>query len=547
MVRQLRSVALAVAVSAAVVGSLAVPARAATPGFIETSTSNPVTAEPPVSRPDTPSCTVTLADQFPSNAPDGSPQSFSGTLTPPPTCPGPWAKVVLTETISVNGRQYDRVASLRIGGADVYWGTTEEPSGPTPISYTFSKDITEYSALLRSAQPFTGGIGNYVSSVYTGNYLQTVRITYYRADRRHPAPVTPDSVVGLGDSSVNPGTPSVHKTLSGLPRNITRAYLEVTLEGGGCDEQWFDDVPDDVAAKYPSAGLCAHGPYREADVTLDGNPVAAVHTFPYIYSGGIVPTLWRPIPAIGTFDMTPETVDVTPFAGMLVDGADHDLGFSVQNIGDGWTVVATLLLYTDHSAAHTSGALTRDDVAPSAALTTTESDVTGGTRAVVTTSRHDITAGYLDTSAGRITTTVTRDMRYRNDDTITDAGLTQSVRQSDAGAQSAVSTRGGRVVANWRHGYDYPLAVDYSAAQYVNDQNFSLDGTVNMTRVLSDTRLGGSHDASIENVNSYGILARANGVTSESDGHSTSYYVGHNYAHYLASNHGVVTRDVVAS
>src|SRR6266540_3080056 len=34
------------------------------PAFIETQTDNPVTAEPPVSRPAGPHCTVTLADHF---------------------------------------------------------------------------------------------------------------------------------------------------------------------------------------------------------------------------------------------------------------------------------------------------------------------------------------------------------------------------------------------------------------------------------------------------------------------------------------------------
>jgi hypothetical protein len=53
-----------------------------------------------------------------------------------------------------------------------------------------------------------------------------------------------------------------------------------------------------------------------------------------------------------------------------------------------------------------------------------------------------------------------------------------------------------------------------------------------------------------ENVTSYGILSRANGVTSESDGHSTSYFrgdddQGRHYEHYLASDHGIVTKDVV--
>ena len=166
-----RKAPFVVIVATALVIGVASPASA----FVETSTSDPVTAAPPVSRPDTSSCTVSLADKFYSNAPDGSQQYYSGTLAPPADCPGPWAKVVLTQTISVTGRQFDRVSSLRIGNTDVYWGTTEEPSGPTPTTYTFDKDITEYAALLRQPQPYRGGIGNYVTDVYTGNYLQPSR------------------------------------------------------------------------------------------------------------------------------------------------------------------------------------------------------------------------------------------------------------------------------------------------------------------------------------------------------------------------------------
>jgi hypothetical protein len=55
-----------------------------------------------------------------------------------------------------------------------------------------------------------------------------------------------------------------------------------------------------------------------------------------------------------------------------------------------------------------------------------------------------------------------------------------------------------------------------------------------------DSKLG----ASTENVTSSGVLSRTNGVTSESDGHSTSYYLGNGYYHYLASNHGLITRNV---
>ena len=535
-----------------VVGVSVASASAASPGYVESSTSDPVTAAPPVSRPATTHCTTTLEDKFPSNDASGDPQNFSGTLTPPTSCRGPWAKVVLTETVSVSGRQYDRIGTLAVGGVEIYHGTTEEPGGPQPTTYTFNKDVTEFTSLLTQAEPFTGGIGNYTSDVYTGIYLQTVQLTYYRSTKKHPAPRTPDRVVSIDDAAgLSPGTPSVTTTLTGLPRNVTGGYVETTLEGGGCDEQWFTAVPKSVSASYPDAGLCSNGPYREADLSLDGHPVAATHTFPHIYSGGIVPTLWRPIPAIGTFDLHTESVDVTPFTGLLTDGKPQTFTMGIERIDDSWTVTGNLFLYTDHHAKRTHGALLSDHVAASAPIRTSVTDVRGGKQAVVTAQRHDLTKGYVVTSRGRITTTVRRTMAYRNVDDVTGNGLVQAVRQSDRGSQSV--TTAGRHTSTAVHRYSYPLTVDYSAANYTDDENFELTGHVTMSRTIIDAVTQGGHttrSSSDEVVDSYGSLARSDGTTSESDGHSSSRYVGvdpqgRRYVHALASKHGIVTRNVV--
>jgi hypothetical protein len=386
----------------------------------------------------------------------------------------------------------------------------------------------------------------------TSNYVQTVTLTYYQADRAHPAPQVADAVAGFPHQDANVGQATVHFPVTGLPRNITRAYLEVTLEGGACDEQWFDDVPDDVAAKYPAAGMCGHGPFREADAVLDGVPVAGVQTFPHIYSGGIVPTLWRPLVAIDTFSLHSETIDITPFAGRLVDGAAHDLSFTVPNIGGSWSISPTLLLYTDHGAATTSGALVRSTVAPVAAQHTTERAITGGTDATVTANRDDVAEGYLDTSAGRVYTRVERTRAYRNSDDVTGDGLVQHMAQTDSRQQTSTSTVDGRVRAADRHSYSYPITVDSSAANYVDDQNFQLTGTVDMTQILHD-ETGDGHRwspgaSSVEWLNSSGVLGRTNGVNTESDGHSQTSFTGLDdrgrpYFHYLSANHGLITAD----
>ena len=545
-----RSKVLAILAATAAILSLAAPAAAATPGYVETHADNPVSAAPDVTRPATKHCTVALAEDFPSNATDGSPQSFSGTMMPPAACPGPWAKVVLDYTTTVSGRQYDRSGSLQVGGTTIWFGTTQEPDGPTPTTFSFSKDVTRYSALFHSPQPYSGGYVNYTSSVYTGVYRQTATLTFYEPDRAHPAASVPDVVRGVPVDDLNPGTPRRDVTLSDLPRNITRAELEVTLKGNGCDEQWFTAVPDDVAAKFPGDGLCAAGPYREASFALDGRPAGTVGTYPHIYSGGIVPTLWRPVLAIDTLDMRPENLDLTPFAGTLVDGGSHQLSVSMSPLGDNWNVVTTLFLWTDHHAARTSGALTQDTVAATPGLGSTSAPTSTGQQYTLTAHRDDVVAGYVDTSAGRIDTRATYERQFRNAGQVSDHGLIQSIDQSDRITQTSVSTRNGREVRDQRLVESYPISVDFSAASYVSDQNFSLEGTVHMAQDVGQVvREAGRSDVRgwTWRVDSNGVLARANGVTSESDGSSTTSYAGTDdlgrpYYRRIVTEHGKVVR-----
>lgn len=61
----------------------AAPGASAAAGVVESSGGDTVSAAPPVSRPDTRHCTVTLADHFMSNAPDITPLNYSGTVTVP--------------------------------------------------------------------------------------------------------------------------------------------------------------------------------------------------------------------------------------------------------------------------------------------------------------------------------------------------------------------------------------------------------------------------------------------------------------------------------
>jgi hypothetical protein len=170
----------------------------------------------------------------------------------------------------------------------------------------------------------------------------------------------------------------------------------------------------------------------------------------------------------------------------------------------------------------------------------------------VTARRDDALAGYVDTSAGRIRTHVTYQRQFRNTGQVSDHGLVQSIDQRDRVAQTSVSTRNGRVVRDDRLVESYPVSVDFSAASYVNDQNFSLQGTVHMGQdVASVGRSGGRPEARAWTwvVDSTGVLSRTSGVTSESDGHSRTSYAGTDdlgrpYYHRIVTQHGLVVTDV---
>lgn len=120
---------------------------------------NTAIADPGVARPATVPCRVQLFkdQQFA----DYAPKSFA--YAPPAACPGRWQKVVLEADYSVEaGRQFDRTATLWIGGVNVYFGTTAEPSRTVARAWHIERDLTEYAPLFRAASPGRAELGNTV-------------------------------------------------------------------------------------------------------------------------------------------------------------------------------------------------------------------------------------------------------------------------------------------------------------------------------------------------------------------------------------------------
>ncbi|MFJ2832490.1 peptide-N4-asparagine amidase [Streptomyces sp. NPDC087263] len=355
---------------------------------------DPVTAAPPVTKPDTRSCEVTVAQaQFRDFTP------YEGSYAPPGDCGDRWSKVVLRLDGNVKGRQFDRLGYLHIGGVEIFRTSTPEPS-PDGIEWSVEKDVTRYSDTLRAAQPVEMLIGNVVDGTYTGIIDVKVTLTFYAAEgtAKQATASTPDSVLTLQDGALT------------TPRNSERIVAEVyaTGSGGGCEEYWYLTVP----ASAPYSCEADSGPYREVQIKVDGQLAGIAEPFPTVWTGGWSnPFLWYVIPGPRAFDIKPIEYDLTPFAGLLNDGRPHRIDVSVVGVPEGqsgWSAPVNVLVWQDAKKEHVSGALTE---VKAGTLANSSTYTPGSEHRLDTEGSHRLTvAGYVDTSHGRVKTTVSREL-----------------------------------------------------------------------------------------------------------------------------------------
>ncbi|NUT30839.1 MAG: peptide-N4-asparagine amidase A [Streptomyces sp.] len=375
--------------------SEATPAPSAQPSDVPaefgTDWHDPITAAPPVGRPSGRSCQVTVAEaQFRDFTP------YKGAYAPPEGCGDRWSKVVLRMDGKVKGRQYDRLGYLHVGGVEIFRTSTPEPS-PDGIQWSVEKDVTRYSDTLRRAQDVEMLIGNVVDDTYTGIIDVKVTLTFYAAPAiKAQAPATPDRVLTLQNGTLT------------TPRNSERIVAEVyaTGSGGGCEEYWYLSVPDQAPYSCKASG----GPYREVQIEVDGQLAGIAPPFPHVWTGGWSnPFLWYVVPGPRAFDVKPIEYDLTPFAGLLNDGRPHRVEVSVAGVPEGqsgWSAPVNVLVWRDAKSARVTGKLTAHQAGD---LANSSTYTPGSEHRVDTEGGHRLTvAGYVDTSHGRVTTTVRR-------------------------------------------------------------------------------------------------------------------------------------------
>jgi hypothetical protein len=199
-----------------------------------------------------------------------------------------------------------------------------------------------------------------------------------------------------------------------------------TGSGGGCEEFWYLTAADPA----PYSCKADKGPYREVQIKVDGQLAGIAAPFPHVWTGGWSdPFLWYVIPGPRAFDVKPIEYDLTPFAGLLDDGRPHRVEVSVVGVPagrSGWSAPANVLVWQNSHRAHVTGALTEHEVTDLA----NSSVFTPGSEEdrVDTEAGHRLTvAGYVDTSHGRVTTTVSRTLAHTSAHRWTDGETTDGL------------------------------------------------------------------------------------------------------------------------
>ena len=312
---------------------------------------------------------------------------------------------------------------------------------------------------------------------------------------------------GGGLATLNTGTDTLSTTTT-LPTNILRATLDLYLQGQIGDEFWYLCGTSDVAGELETCGNTA---FREGEISVDGTPAGVAPIYPWIFTGGIDPYLWQPIPGVQTFNFTAFHADLSPFAGVLSDGQSHTIATSVYNANGYFSATGALRLFLDKNATKVKGKITHNSLAApdpkvDENITTTDG-VSSGT--IKVTSKHDFTiTGTVAGSAGTTENTVHETSNFSNLGRYSVSGAKELQVNTQATDTTVVTTtKTGGTTTTHTETLSFPISVyyDFKAAkngnsytqitkinqQYIDSAFQELNGTPVSQDTLTDAILAG--------------------------------------------------------
>lgn len=432
---------------------------------------NTVVADPAVPRPAGTPCVVELFSN--ESFTDASAHPFN--YAPPAGCQGNWSKVVLEADFSVSGDSAADLTTIWAGGVNLFYGTTPVSSSSVSPNWHVERDLTDYTALLKSAQQGQSLIRTVTANVSHGAVTGSARLLFYPGT---PAATAPDAVYSLSSDPVGDVTTlsspsaSLAKTFT-LPRNVEKAYLDVFAQKLDLDVLWYTCAPDDLAGQV---AVCGGGSFRETEVSIDGQPAGVAPVLPLMPSDGLDSSLSQPTPSVQALNVMPYRVDLTPFAGVLSDGQPHTVSINVAGATRGFSATAALLVHRDANSKQVTGSVTRNTLAGQPATpaisNTLQADSDGNVTGAIntTSSRQFVIEGVANTSKGRVQSTVKQTVSFDNTQTytLTATQIRQVTNQTTSVDSNSQSKIGSLVTAEYREKFSYPINVDSNLT--VNDQ-----------------------------------------------------------------------------
>ncbi|KAI0780713.1 peptide N-acetyl-beta-D-glucosaminyl asparaginase amidase A-domain-containing protein [Trametes elegans] len=393
-------------------------------------------------------------------------------FTPPTDCgdPGTWAGVSLNFTVTSNGTQFDRLGIFTFHNVEIWRTSTPEPTRGDGIIWTFLKDVTRYTPLFAKPGTFILQLDNLLETGLDGQYATTLHATFFASSEKHPPAPQANEIVPVStlanDTGNDASVPPVFSLNVTVPRNAVQIFAELYASGNGNEEFWYFNTANQFVPSLPDGVTFGNGPFREVRLLVDGQLAGVAFPYAVIFTGGIVPTAWRPITSFGALDLPTYFLDLTPFVPILTDGHPHNISLDVASaeddhaINQNWFVSGSLQVVTDPSGKPTAGKITRYDAAPFAVAKTTGSvGKNGDVNVTVSATRSIHIEAEITGGSGQTTHVVwTQNLEFSNTQQFLDDTSIQNVIQTAHGTFS--STHNG--VSALEDTFSFPLNINFT-------------------------------------------------------------------------------------
>ena len=277
-----------------------------------------------------------------------------------------FTNVHINITVTSAGRQFDRLAILYLGDVELFRTSTAEPT-VSGITWSYSKDMTQYVSLWQRPQKVIFDLGNLINNIYTASFNVTIEVTFFV---QHKPPQPPLLILPISAGRSIEDRPSAFSVPGDnatvthrIPANFRRAIVSIAACGQASEEFWYSNVPSSLAQTFynTTGDLGAFSGFREVQLLIDGALAGVVWPQPTIFTGGIAPGLWRPEVGLDAFDLREQEIDVTPFLPYLQNGEKHRFEIRVlgiveehgktsitSTVGNHWVVTGKIFLFASN-------------------------------------------------------------------------------------------------------------------------------------------------------------------------------------------------------